>query len=44
MMNKNYKANTANAVLGVVAGMLIAFCLPPPSSHAQNYAGSVAAR
>jgi len=43
MKNKNYKANTANAMLGVVAGMLIAFLLllSPLAVHAQNYAGSV---
>ncbi len=43
MKNKNYKANIANAMLGVVAGMLIAFLLllSPLAVHAQNYAGSV---
>src|SRR5882762_1354827 len=42
-MMQNYKANTANAVSGVVAGMLMAFLLLllPLAVHAQNYAGSV---
>jgi hypothetical protein len=39
----NCKANTASAMLSVVAGMLIAFLLllSPLAVHAQNYAGSV---
>jgi hypothetical protein len=43
MKNQNCKANIAGGMLGVVAGMLIAFALllSPLAAHAQNYAGSV---